>query len=250
MKGTNLPLSNRLAANLPIMSQDSLLEGATPIQDEHPANLPSEVEAVRLAVWRRVVEDGGRDLTLPEAAVLLGTSVESVRRRIKTGRISAFRDARGRLRIRTSLAEAPDEAATSMASLWNELKAAKQELTAALSASDELQRELGLAHYHRREAQQESQSLESEKENLQEELDMARAELEHTRQELASLWRVMSSRNQRTESSLSDMSDGNEAFDLPPSRDSLEVERSRIKGQIDRVRDLSRRRRWPWPQAS
>ena len=82
------------------------------------------------------------------------------------------------------------------------------------------------------------------------ELETARTALQHTQQELASMWRVMSARRQRSAPSLTGMTNGDEAFDLPPQRDRLERERSRIQDQIARVRDLSKRRRWPWPQAS
>ena len=101
------------------------------------------------------MEGAGPELTLPEAAVLLGTSVESVRRRIKTGKIRAFRDTRGRLRIRASLDSAHEEPepTRNMAELWEELKAAKHQLAEASSSSEKLQRELDMAHFHRREAQ-------------------------------------------------------------------------------------------------
>ena len=213
--------------------------------------MPAEVEAVLLAVWRRVVKEGaGPELTLPEAAVLLGTSVESVRRRIKAGKISAFHDHRGRLRIRTAIPpEGVDANAPNLAELWTELKAAKQNLAAALSETQQLHEELGLAHFHRREAQQEVQALQEQATELTDELRTTREQLDHTQQELAALWRVMSARGERARH-LADMADGNEAFDLPRARTALDDERSRIQGQIARVRDLSKRRRWPWPQAS
>jgi excisionase family DNA binding protein len=208
---------------------------------------------VLLAVWRRIVkEGGGPELTLPEAAVLLGTSVESVRRRIKAGKISAFYDDRGRVRIHASL---PSGAAAqaippNLAGLWDELKTAKSDLAAAASEAQQLRHELNLAHFHRREAQQDLEGLQNQSLELQEELETARQALEHTQNELASMWRVMSSRRERTEPGLTSMTDGNEAFDLPPSLNSLASERSRIQSQITRIRDLSKRRRWPWPQAS
>jgi chromosome segregation ATPase len=173
-----------------------------------------------------------------------------VRRRIKAGKISAFHDQRGRLRIRASVPpEAGQQHAPNLAEIWNELKTTKQNLATALSEARELQDELGLAHFHRREAQQEAQSLENQTAELSDELRMTREQLEHTQQELAALWRVMSARGERARQ-LADMTDGNEAFDLPRARTALDSERSRIQGQIARVRDLSKRRRWPWPQAS
>ncbi len=187
---------------------------------------------------------------MPEAAVLLGTSVESVRRRIKAGKISAFHDHRGRVRIHTTLPTAEEPIpAPRLTELWDELKVTRQNLAAASLEAEELRQELGLAHFHRREAQQEAQGLQNETRELCNELETARQALEHTQNELASMWRVMSSRRDRTPQSLTSLAGGNEAFDLP-SHDGLQGERSRIQSQIARVRDLSKRRRWPWPQAS
>lgn len=184
--------------------------------------------------------------------MLLGTSVESVRRRIKAGKINAFYDDRGRVRIHASLPSgaAVQKMPPNMAELWDELKSAKSDLAAAASEAQQLRQELGLAHFHRREAQQDLEGLRNHSLELQEELETARQALEHTQSELASMWRVMSSRNDRTQPALTSMTDGNEAFDLPPANDSLASERSRIQSQITRIRDLSKRRRWPWPQAS
>jgi predicted nucleic acid-binding Zn-ribbon protein len=197
-----------------------------------------------------VKEGGGPDLTLPEAAVLLGTSVESVRRRIKAGKIDAFHDERGRVRVRAALAARQEPAAPDIAIVRAQLRAAEQELTAASSEAQALRQELGLAHFHRREAQQDLEALQNERQELRDELDTARRALEHTQEELTSMWRVMSARKERAGRHFGGMTDGNEAFDLAPARDRLEGERARIQDQIARVRSLSKRRRWPWPQAS
>jgi chromosome segregation ATPase len=196
-----------------------------------------------------VKEGGGPELTLPEAAVLLGTSVESVRRRIKAGRIDAFYNERGRLRVRASLSPAT-AAATELATLLEELKASRHDLATASTEAESLRQELGLAHFHRREAQQELLSIQNEAQGLRDELDTARQALEHTQGELAAMWRVMSTRREQAGHNFAGMTDGNEAFDLAPGLDRLDSERSRIQGQIARVRELSKRRRWPWPQAS
>jgi chromosome segregation ATPase len=183
---------------------------------------------------------------------LLGTSVESVRRRIKAGKIDAFYDARGRVRIHASLpsSAAEEGLSSNLAGLWDELKATRSNLIAATAEARELRRELDLAHFHRREAQHELQSQHNEALELRDELETARQALEHTQNEMASMWRVMSSRRQAATQDLTDMTDGNEAFDLPPSHNGLTSERARIQSQISRIRDLSKRRRWPWPQAS
>lgn len=183
---------------------------------------------------------------------MLGTSVESVRRRIKAGKIDASYDTRGRVRIHASI---PSGAVgqtwpSNMAGLWDELKATRTNLAVSAAEAQDLRQELNLAHFHRREAQQELQGLHNETLELREELDTTRQALERTQNELASMWRVMSSRRQAATQDLTDMTDGNEAFDLPPSHRALTSERARIQGQISRIRDLSKRRRWPWPQAS
>ena len=52
-----------------------------------PAEMAQQVEATMLSVWRRMlIEGGGPELTLAEAATLLGSSVDTVRRRIKQDR--------------------------------------------------------------------------------------------------------------------------------------------------------------------
>ncbi|HEU0075021.1 MAG TPA: hypothetical protein VFS30_13545 [Dehalococcoidia bacterium] len=184
--------------------------------------------------------------------MLLGTSVESVRRRIKAGKINAFHDERGRLRIHACLPSgaAREGMPPNLVGLWDELKAAKSDLAAAASEAQQLRHELSLAHFHRREAQLDLVGLQNQSLELQQELETARQALAHTQNELASMWRVMSSRKERTEPGLTGMTDGNDAFDLPPAHNSLASDRSRIQSQITRIRDLSKRRRWPWPQAS
>ncbi len=215
-----------------------------------------------LAVWRRVLtEGGGPELTLPEAAVLLGISVESVRRRISAGQIRAYHDSRGRVRILatvtppTGIAEPetqaePAEAAANFTKLWEELKATKAELEQSHAEKDGLRERLGQAYNRSEDVRQELNLSRSEAQVLQDELDNARQALEHTQGELASMWRVMSSRTERQEHAQSfGLTDGNEAFDLSRGRGDMSEERLRIQAQISRVRDLSRRRRWPWPQA-
>jgi chromosome segregation ATPase len=134
--------------------------------------------------------------------------------------------------------------------IWNELKAARWAQSQTETEAQKLREELELAHFHRREAQHELRLLQVQTHELQEELETARHALEHSQGELAAMWRVMSARKERVGASLGDMTDGNEAFDLPQSGSKYEDQRSRIQSQIARARDLSRRRRWPWPQAS
>jgi chromosome segregation ATPase len=190
---------------------------------------------------------------------LLGTSVDSVRRRIKAGRIRATYDERGRVRIVATVSTPSVETdltplvheSSSVARLWEELKAVKSDLERSLADAQLLRRQLGEAHVQAQDAQQALERFHSETEDLQDELETTRQALEHTQGELSSLWRVMSSRTERQEhANRFGVTDGNEAFDLRPGLANLSTERERIQSQISRVRDLSRRRRWPWPQAS
>lgn len=218
--------------------------------------MPSQVEALLLSVWRRAVLEGsGPELTLPEAAALLGTSVQSVRRRIKAGKLHAFRDGRGRVRVMASLpAErpvAPRPAApkpnTEVAQLRQALGATKDELERTRIEVSGLKVDLGLAQTMRRSAQEELEQAEAQVRDLREELETLREALEYSEAQLASLWRVASARRERAEPAFIPQS--NEAFDLPPDRSGLDSERARIQSQIAQVRDLSRRRRWPGQQA-
>jgi predicted RNase H-like nuclease (RuvC/YqgF family) len=237
-------------------------EGANLSEYERSEDVPPEVEATLLAVWRRVLNEGsGPELTLPEAAVLLGTSVESVRRRIKAGQIRAFHDERGRVRIVATvtppkglaLPEQPheQEQQPGLARLWQELKAARNSLDDTVAENVDLRERLARVYDRSEDMRRELNQTRSEAQVLQDELDNAREALEYTQGELASMWRVMSSRTERMERAHSlGLTDGNEAFDLSRGHAGMSEERLRIQAQISRVRDLSRRRRWPWPQAS
>lgn len=218
--------------------------------------MPTQVEALLLSVWRRAVLEGsGPELTLPEAAALLGTSVQSVRRRIQAGRLRAFRDGRGRVRVMASLpAERPvaprpaaPEPNAEEAKLREALAATKDELERTRIEVSGLKVDLGLAQMMRRSAQAELEQAEARVRDLREELETMREALEYSEAQLASLWRVASTRRERAEQAF--ITHGNEAFDLPPDRSGLDSERARIQSQIAQVRDLSRRRRWPGQQA-
>ncbi|HWC30185.1 MAG TPA: hypothetical protein VG845_08900 [Dehalococcoidia bacterium] len=215
-----------------------------------------------LAVWRRVLtQGGGPELTLPEAAVLLGTSVESVRRRIKAGQIRAFYDERGRVRIVATVVPPPEledavapempEGEAGLVRLWEELKATKADLEQSTSDNDGLRERLSQVYDRSETMRHELNQARSEAQVLQDELDNTREALEYTQGELAAMWRVMSSRAERVEGlTRIALEGGNDAFDLRRGISDMSEERLRIQTQISRVRDLSRRRRWPWPQAS
>ena len=239
----------------------TISDGANLSEYEQSEDLAPEVETTLLAVWRRVLKEGsGPELTLPEAAVLLGSSVDSVRRRIKSGQIRAFYDERGRVRIvaavtppeRLDQPKQPHEEAANLPRLWEELKATKTELDRSQSETAALRERLNLAFVRSDDMRRELTHAQTEAEDLQAELDNARHALEHTQGELASMWRVMSSRTERMEQGQRfGVTDGNEAFDLRRGIAGMSEERIRIQAQISQVRDLSRhRRRWPWPQAS
>jgi excisionase family DNA binding protein len=176
-----------------------------------------------LSVWRRTVtEGGGPQLTLAEAAALLGSSVDSVRRRIKAGQIRAFRDRRGRIRVDASVTydtseeeEFQDADSEAVGRLWEELKQVRAKLEESVSENARLLNEL--------------QATENA--------------LEYTKAEVANLWRAMTTRTARQTQI---------EYSAPPVDNAavldFALERSRIQGKIADVRSLARRRKWPWPQ--
>ncbi len=170
-----------------------------------------------------MTEGGGPQLTLAEAAALLGSSVDSVRRRIKAGQIRAFRDRRGRIRVDASVTYDPFEEdyvpdatdSEAVGRLWEELKQVRAKL----------------------------EESETENARLLNELQATENALEYTKTEVANLWRAMTTRNVRQT-----------RIEYPsPTVDHTVVldfaqERHRIQGKIADVRSLARRRKWPWPQ--
>jgi hypothetical protein len=169
-----------------------------------------------------MTEGGGPQLTLTEAAALLGSSVESVRRRLKTGQVRAFRDRRGRIRVDASVTydpmdEPPGTATDSeaVALLWEELKEARGKLERA----------------------------ETENARLLNDLQATENALEYTKAEVANLWRAMTMRNvQQTQVDYAPRS-LNQGTVLDFAH-----ERTRIQGKIADVRNLARRRKFPWLQ--
>lgn len=195
-----------------------------PSRDDYPSHRLQQVENTLLSVWRRAVTDGGSpQLTLAEAASLLGWSVDSVRRRLKTGQIRAFRDRRGRIRVDASVKYDPEEddvsddatEAEAVERLWQELNEARALLAQAAAETSRLRNEL--------------QATENA--------------LEYTKTEVANLWRAMTTRDGRH---------GSPEYTSSPIRHSTVLdfaqERSRIQSKIADVRSLARRRKWPWPQ--
>jgi excisionase family DNA binding protein len=191
-------------------------EEAFEVQDDPGASVqvPPHVEATLLSVWRRVIEEGGGpELTLAEAAALLGSSVDSVRRRIRAGQIRAYKDGKGRIRVSASVTYSPEPlpeditpSAETVARLWQELKEAREQLVQARNVNRA----------------------------LREELDATEAALDYTKGEVSNLWRVITSRNGTDE----DVHGG------PASR--LTAERQRIQGKISNMRTIAKRRRFPW----
>lgn len=176
------------------------------------------------ALRRSVSEGGGSQLTLTEAAALLGSSVENVGRRIKAGTIRTFRDRRGRLRVNASVTYdvddgdvVPDETdSEAVARLWEELKHARARIA----------------------------EMEAENGRLQNELQATENALEYTKVEVANLWRAMTTRNVR-QSRID--------YAPPPALSESNVldfaqERTRIQGKIADVRSLARRKKFPWMQ--
>jgi hypothetical protein len=175
---------------------------------------PRDTEAVLLSIWRRALEEGcGPEMSLAEAAAVLGSSVNAVRRRVAEGIIPAYRDARGRLRIVPRLpshavASVQDgaEATGVVAWLREELKRAHEQLNQAVVDRAVLQRDVSNAEQH----------------------------LIHMREEVAAMWRLLSART-------------SEAKPGRPARSSpVQNEISRMQQQIAEVRKLAKRRKWPW----
>jgi len=113
----------------------------------------ARLDAIFLSLWRRALDDGsGLELTLTEAAALLGTSTQTLRRRIERDEIQTRRDSRGRLRVipllgvSAELVESTvDDAQATVARLFEELKRVRQDLVIAKSQRDALEEELANA---------------------------------------------------------------------------------------------------------
>lgn len=176
-----------------------------------------DFEAVLLAVWRRAMVEGcGPEMSLTEAAAVLGASVASVRRRVAAGLIPAYRDARGRIRIvpRLNFNEdgtpaPPTHAQGMVAWLREELSSTRDQLSQVLR----------------------------EKHGLQHEVSTAEQTLDHMKEELGAMWRLLSARTSRASPEVA-----RAARRVTPG--STEV--SKIQAQVMAVRKLARRRKWPW----
>lgn len=167
------------------------------------------VEAVRLAQWRRVVLSGDTPgLTLAEAAAILGVSVESVRRRIRSGQLFATRNAHGAIRVAPLIGtpEAPHapsgQPSSEWSRLWEEFKAARLDLDRAF-----------------RERQ-------VERRELTEKLIAAKREVEFLRRQLESF------RTAEAPGGVSGRVPG--------------APRERIQAKLVDIRELAKRRRPPW----
>jgi helix-turn-helix protein len=170
-------------------------------------------EAVRLFQWRRIVLEGdGPGLTLAEAAAILGLSVGSVARRVKSGEIRAFRDQHGRLRISPTFDGTPPNELTK---LWEEYKATRDQLEAASKERAGIARELA-------EAQE---------------------ALGHSQRELSAMWRLLRSRSPAIETL-------DEAPEEDHPHGIQTPEAARIQGQIADIREWARRRSRHWTRAS
>jgi hypothetical protein len=103
--------------------------------------------------------------------------------------------------------------AEAMARMWNELKAVHDQLTASRA----------------------------EEARLQMELDATEKALEYTKAEVANLWQVMTSRNlkQAARKAAEEVHESAKVLDLAEQR-------TRIRTKIADVREIARRRRWPW----
>ena len=192
-----------------------------PEDDEIPDPQSPQLEPAILAAWRRILaENRDRPITPAEAVSLIETSLAAVAQGLQSGEVQAFQDQRGRIRIDASItctAEGSSaiepSAAGASGQLWEELQAAREELAAARA----------------REAR------------MQEELEVTEMALQYTKTELANLWRVMTTRNLKraARNAANEVHEG-------PSIISLAERRARISSKVNDVREIARRRRWPW----
>jgi hypothetical protein len=114
----------------------------------------ANLDAIFLSLWRRALEEGsGLDLTLTEAAALLGTTTQTLRRRIQRDEIQTRRDARGRLRVipllGVSAEFAPggsEDAQETVARLFQELKRVRHDFALLQEQRDVMRRELDRAN--------------------------------------------------------------------------------------------------------
>jgi hypothetical protein len=119
-------------------------------QAERSESAAAHLDAVFLSLWRRALDEGsGLELTLTEAAALLGTTTQTLRRRIQRDEIQTRRDSRGRLRVipllgvSADLADAATEdAQATVARLFEELKRVRHDLAQVQARHDALQTEL------------------------------------------------------------------------------------------------------------
>jgi hypothetical protein len=168
-----------------------------------------KLDAIFLSLWRRALDDGsGLELTLTEAAALLGTSTQTLRKRIQRDEIQTRRDSRGRLRVipllgvSAEFAEAsPEDAQATVARLFEELKRVRQDLTLA----------------------------QNERDSLQQSLDNARGALAWAQEELAA----------RPHSGLQ-----NWPLGLAGDVETQKQERVRLASKLDEARKLAGRRGW------
>lgn len=173
-----------------------------------------------ISAWRRVLREGGSDLTLAEAAALLGSSVETVRRRVEAGHIRALRDKSGHIRVSASVTYTPggelveDTAdAEALARMWHEVRSLQEQL----------------------------ERSRAEEARLQAELDAAEKALAYTKNEVANLWHVMTTRNLKQAARRATEVSHETAKAL-----NLAEQRTRIRAKVADVREIARRRRWPW----
>jgi excisionase family DNA binding protein len=196
-------------------------KGGNSVEPEGASQAPGyEVMAVQL--WRRVAPGSQEpDLSVSEAAAALGVSVETIRRRIRSGALQAKRDGGGKYRVALSLSDDATRlaAVTSAAETNDEIVRLKAEL-----AETRAQLEAGRRH----------------NETLMSELNAAMRAVGESQTELLQLWRQIGA--------------GPIGAQILGPR---QIERAqlhgggsdRIQAMILDARNRFRRRRYPWPLA-
>lgn len=174
-----------------------------------------------LSKWRRVLEQGDTsELTLNDAAALLSSSLDMVQSQVDAGEIRARRGGRGRIHVSASVTYTPDgEPADdtvdteTLARMWNEMRSLQEQLNQSRA----------------------------EEARLLAELDAAEKALAYTKNEVANLWHVMTTRNLKQAARKATEVSHETAKVL-----NLAEQRTRIRTKVADVREIARRRRWPW----
>jgi hypothetical protein len=187
---------------------------------------PQDIDAVLMAVWRRVMAEGcGPELSMTEAAAILGASIQSVRRRVAAGLIPSYRDDRGRIRIVPRIGLPGEvfstgETPTMIEQLIDDLRSTREQLSRAVHERAHL---------------------------LNQKVAVEHA-LEQTKEELSAMWRLLSARTSqgpaetKAPAKAKPAGTDNRMVHLSPANFRVD----KVQSQVEAMRKLAKRRKWPW----